>query len=224
MVNRIGKAWLGAAALILTLSGCGGGGGGGGSSSDDTVVVYGLAYQQSDALADAGTVVTVNGVSVQTVSPPKANTSSELYNFMMTVPRTAVKGTFTQGSTVNDFPLTATPNTKLPTGELYIGKVYVGSSSGICKVTGRVVNSKSEVISGAQVSIGNFSVTTGSDGTFTFEQAPAWFSSITIAATGYTKRAIVLDSVLVKDTTNTVGDLRFEDDISDDPPSPPWSE
>ncbi|MHB1459862.1 MAG: carboxypeptidase-like regulatory domain-containing protein [Armatimonadota bacterium] len=216
---------LGLCALLccLLLTGCGGGGGG--SDTPDpakTVTVTGLASQESDALADAGTVVKVGDVTSVVFSPPKALGTGELYNFQITVPLTASKGSFAQGSTVNEFPLTATPGVSLTAGSLDIGTVYVGANSGICQVTGRVVNTKSVVVPSAIVKIGKFMTTTAADGTFNFVQAPAWFNSVTISASGYDTRTIMLDNPLTKSISNNLGDLHFQDDITDDPPPPPF--
>lgn len=216
------KKQLGMSLLLagVLLSGCGGGGGG--PAPEETVIVTGLAKQESEALADAGTVVTVGTTTALTVSPPKANPSGDLYNFSIAVPRSASKGTFTQGTVINEFPLTVTVGGTLPATSFDIGTVYVGSSSGVCQVTGRVVNTKSEVVPSAMVTIGKFSVTTGTDGTFSFAQAPAWFSTVTISATNYDTRTIVLATPLVKSISNNLGDLRFQDDIPDNPPPPPF--
>ncbi len=213
---------VGALLLGLLLVGCGGGGGGDTPDPVLTVTVTGLARQESDALADAGTTVKVGDVTSVVFSPPKALGTGELYNFQITVPLTSSKGSFTQGATVSEFPLTATPGVPLIAGSLDIGTVYVGPNSGICQVTGRVVNTKSEVVPSAIVKIGKFTATSGSGGAFSFAQAPAWFTSVTISASGYDTRTIVLDNPLTKGISNNLGDLRFQDDITDDPPPPPF--
>jgi hypothetical protein len=222
--NR-GRRWSPLAAIaafaIALMAGCGGGGGGGGGNTGNGITVIGSIMDATTYSAPANATITFGGLQV------KAGADG---TFSATVPASVKSASVSAtGEVTRTISISLVSNQVNNLGSIFLAPTGFDYSANI---TGRVVTSIKGVtqpVGNATVTIGNVTVQSATDGTFTLTGLPVGLGSVNglygkITAKGFADKLISADTLgyALVSGANNIGDLLIAQP-SGSTPLPPYT-